>query len=137
MDTCQPSQAFGVLLPTPLKQVVEVTEAPRDEPETSYTEQGVEDLRVDLEPDFRSAVVIVIRWMCHCRSGMAQDEEEHASPRHDVQTVDGDEESDGGEKISPKSTEGDRCGLPFGVLGWELVAVGIWHGWVVGCYLSG
>ena len=84
MNTSQAAEAIGVLAPAPLEQVIEIAESPRDQSERGDTEQGCEDLRVNLEPDFCSAVIIVPGGMGHCRCRVNQDEEEHPTPCYDV-----------------------------------------------------
>lgn len=74
--------------------------------------------------------------MCHGWCSAAKDEEEHASPGYDVQAVDGDDETDWCNKVSPETTKSDGGGLPFGVLGRKLIAIGIGYAWVMRCDLD-
>lgn len=95
MDACEATNTGLILSPPILQQVVQIPEAPWDEPQPSDAEQGVEDLRVDLEPFLRGAVDVAAAWVAHGRGGADQDEEEHAAPGDDVEAVDGDEEAEG------------------------------------------
>ncbi len=81
------SEIVVFLEDAPLDQVVEVAEPPGDQPESSYTEQTVQDLTVYLDPDLASAIVVVAAWVTHCGCGLEKDEEDHGAPSYDIEAV--------------------------------------------------
>ena len=131
MDASQAAETVGVLAPAPLKQIIEVAEAPRDQSQSRNAEQGVENLRVDFQPFLSSTGVVVVGWVGQRWGSVTQDEEKHATPRNNVQAVDGDEESGGGQEELPEADETNLGGVPFRVLWGELIAIGIREGRVV------
>lgn len=50
MNSCQSAQSVLFLLDAKLEQVVEIAESPGDKAEARDAEQGVQDLRIDLDP---------------------------------------------------------------------------------------
>ncbi len=131
MDASQPAQARLLLLHAVLHQVVQVAEAPGDEAQARDAEQGVEDLRVGLEPLLRGAVDVAARGVAHGRRAADEDQEEHAAPRDHVEPVHRDQEAQGREHEPAKRPERDLGRFPGAVLGRELVAVGVGHARVV------
>lgn len=59
---------------------VEVAEAPGREAKARDAEEGVEDLGVDLEPDFAGGGVGVGSGVIHGGGGFEEEEEEHCAP---------------------------------------------------------
>ena len=126
--------AEGVLLfeDAELEQVIQVSEAPGDKAEARDAEQRVEDLRVDFDPDASGRVDVVAVFfavqvvrIAHGGSGIAEEEEEHAAPRYDVEAVDHNTEAERGEGEFPEGFEADDGGLARGVFGRVFVAIGV------------
>lgn len=112
------------LVHPPLHEVVEIAEPPGNQPETRDTEQSVQDLRVDLNPDLpRRSVLVVARRVAHGGRGVEEQEENHRAPRHNVEAVDRDEEAEGRDGEAPEGFAPDYRRLPPGVLRGEAVAV--------------
>lgn len=59
---------------------VEVPKTPGREAEARDTEQGVEDLRVDFQPDLARAIVVIARGVTHGGGSIEEKEEEHCAP---------------------------------------------------------
>lgn len=59
VDTAEASESVDVAAEAELEEVVEVAEAPGDEAEAGDAEEGVEDLRVDFDPDAAGGVDVV------------------------------------------------------------------------------
>lgn len=113
------------LLQSILQQVVQIPEAPRNKAQASDAEQGVEDLRVDLEPFLGGAIDVAAAWVAHGGRGADEDQEEHTAPGNDVEAVEGDEEAEGRDDEFAECFEADLGGFPGAVFGRELIAIGI------------
>ena len=59
VDTAEASESVDIAAKAELEEVVEVAEAPGDEAEAGDAEEGVEDLRVDFDPDAARGLEIV------------------------------------------------------------------------------
>lgn len=94
VDTGEAAEAVLVLGDAEFEQVVEIAEAPGDEAEAGDAEEGVEDLRVDLDPDAARRVDVVAGGVAHGGRGVAEEEEEHAAPGYHVEAVDYHEEAE-------------------------------------------
>ena len=78
-----------------MEEVVEVAEAPGNEAEAGNAEEGVEDLRVDFDPDAARGIDIVAVFLAVGTGRVAheffaaadQEEEEHATPGDYVEAV--------------------------------------------------
>lgn len=61
----QPAPGVIVLEPSPLEEIVQVSEPPGDQSEARHAEEAVEDLTGNLNPDFASTVVVVAGRVAH------------------------------------------------------------------------
>lgn len=93
MNLCEAHERGLLPSHAPLEQEVEVAEAPWDEAEAGDAEEGVEDLRVDLDPDAARGVYGVAAGLAHCGRGVDEEEEQHAAPGDYVEHVDCDAEA--------------------------------------------
>lgn len=141
MNTCEHSNAdhlrsaalFLLAAEPESHEPVEVTKTPGNETETSDTEESVEDLRVNLEPDSTRRVNVVAAIEIVCRSilrahfgcGATKKQEQHAAPCYDVETVDCDEEAERCAKPFPECFETNGGRFHPGLFRWFNVAVGI------------
>lgn len=93
MEPLQTYQRVTTSANAPSEQVPEIAETPWNQPKAGDAEQGVQDLRVDFDPDAAWGVDVVAGGGTHRGSGVAEEEEEHAAPADDVEHVDCDEEA--------------------------------------------
>lgn len=110
---------------SPPSPPVQVAKSPRSEAKASDAEQGVENLRIHLDPFPSRRIDVVAGRFTHCRRSIAEEQEEHAAPGDNVETIDGDEESGGGKVPFPErfqSYGGSSC--PGNLWGWD-IAIGI------------
>lgn len=131
MNARQSPQRTLVLAPSPPQQIIPVAKAPGDQAESRDAEQRIEDLRRDLEPDLGAGIDGVVGRVGHGGRGMDEDQEEHAAPRYDVQSVQREQEAKGRDNELGESAQGDSSSLFLVVFGWELVAVSITECWVM------
>lgn len=126
VDACESTKGVVVFEKTVAEEPVEVAEAPGYEAETRHAEEGVEDLRVDLDPDFAQAVfAVAAAWMAEGGRGVEKDEEDHGAPGDDVECVDGHDEAERRAEEGPEGLETDGAGLLPGVFWGEAIAIGI------------
>lgn len=130
VDTCETAEAVLSLHDAELEEVIEVSEAPGDETKACDTEKGVQDLRIDFDPDAAGGVdvvavftLVIVRAIAHGAGGVAEKEEEHATPCDDVETVEDDEETHGGNCESTEGFEADDRGFAPRVFGREGVSI--------------
>lgn len=91
----QPLHGMSVVPQPRLDQPVQIAKPPRREPKSRDTEQRIEDLTVNLEPDLARRIDVVLAGVVHSRRGTEEEEEEHGAPSDNVQAVDGHEEARG------------------------------------------
>ena len=117
----------------PLQEVVQVAEAPGDEAEAGDAEESIKDLGVDFDPDAARRVEIVAVFdavqafgVAHILTAAAdKEQEQHPTPGNNVETVDGDQKTEGRDEKLPKPFEANEGGFAPGVLWREFVAVGV------------
>lgn len=144
MDTTQFAKAGLLVQETVLEEVEEVAETPRNEPEACDTEEGIEDLGVDLNPNAtRRPQVITVFYavqtfgVAHVLATAANEEqEEHATPCYNIEAVNDDEEAQGGDGVFTEGCEANADSFFSGVFWWELIAIGI-HSVGVGTLIKG
>lgn len=66
VDAGESPESHLVLLDTELHQIIQIPESPRDSAETRNAEQGIQDLRVDLNPYPTRGVDVVAGRFTHC-----------------------------------------------------------------------
>lgn len=104
---------------------VEIAEAPRGQAEAGDAEEGVEDLRVDLDPDAARGLEVIAGRGAHGRRSIAQQQEQHSTPGDNIEAVEGDEEAGGGKEPFPEAFEADDGGLLPGNFGRRDITVGV------------
>ena len=122
-----------------MKEVIKVTESPRDESEASDIEERIEDLGIDLEPFLSAAIPRVPTWVRHGWSGSNEDQEEHPTPGDNVKGVNREEETERGCDKFPGANGSNADGLHLGMFWRELISILIWHRRIMGsknCRLS-
>lgn len=72
---------------------VKVAKPPRSKAESSHAEEHRQDLGVVLDPFSSWGVDVVAGGRAHCRRGVTEQQEQHATPCDDVETVECDEEA--------------------------------------------
>ena len=86
----------------PLKQIIEITETPRDKAKSSNTEKRIEDLRVDLDPYTARRVEIitvfdamqVFRVAHELAAASDEQKEKHATPCNNIKAIDNNEKTE-------------------------------------------
>lgn len=133
VDARQGPQRLLVLAEAVLEQVVRVAEPPGREAEPRHAEQRVQDLRIGLYPyPARRVDVVAVAVVAHGGCCVAEQQEEHAAPGDDVERVYGEEEAEPGVVEFPEGDEAHRDLLLHGVLGREVISVGIFASLDVG-----
>lgn len=133
MNPTQFAEARLLVQETVLKKVEKVTKTPRNEPKACDTEEGIEDLGVDLKPNAAGGPQVITVLYAVKTFGVAhvfvttanQEQEEHATPCHHVQTVHDDEEAQGSDGVFTEAFEANADGFFSGVLWWKFIAIGI------------
>jgi hypothetical protein len=76
----------------PVCPPIKIAESPRSKTETSDTEERVEDLRINLDPNPARRVDVITSGCAHRWGGIAEEQEEHTAPSDNVKTIDRDQE---------------------------------------------
>lgn len=93
IDACKTTMVVVIPTPSPSHQVVEVSRSPGEKAKCSDTEESVQDLGIDFNPNLPCGRIIFTVGVTHGGSSFEKNEEDHGTPGNDVETVYGDEES--------------------------------------------
>ena len=134
MNTRESAECGLFLHDAELQEIVEIAEAPGDEAKTRDAEKSVKNLGIYFDPDAArglevAAVFLSVGagWVAHEFVAAAdQQEEEHAAPSDDVESVEDDEEAERCDCEFPECFEADDGGFTPSVFGREFVAVGVY-----------
>ena len=132
MNAGKAPECVFALADAKLEQVVEIAKAPRYETEASDAEEGIEDLRVNFDPDAARGVDVIavftgvkVRRVAHWCGGIAKEEEEHAAPGNDIETVKHNEEAKRCDAELSEGFEADKGSFAPGVFWGKRVAIWI------------
>lgn len=104
---------------------VDVSETPWSQSKARHAEEGIEDLRVVLDPLPARGVDVIAGWYAHGWRSVAKEEKEHAAPGDNVESVQGDEEARRLDDPLAEALETDGEGSrPWQFWGWK-IAIGV------------
>ena len=105
VDACQPAQALFSAEDAVPQQEVRVAETPGAQPKDQDGYQRGQDTGVDFNPDHAGRIEVGARWVAHGGSGVAEEEEKHATPGHNVEDIDGGQEAERGADGAPPAVQ--------------------------------
>lgn len=108
VDAGQSSETHVVLTDPVLEEIVEVAKPPGDGAKSRDAKQRIENLRIDFDPDTPGRVDVVAGGPAHGGRGIAQEQEEHTAPSHDIQSINRNQKAHGRDEELPEGLEENR-----------------------------